>query len=1047
MAISRQTSTRATLAAFCVVLASLLWGAGAAGAAEIQFEAALPSISGASLEVQVKPQDEQVACRAEVTPVAQDDWAGASVVPCSLEGDMIPCPRASSGDPGECQRGTASIAGLARDAEYRYRFIVTSASGRLEGLGGTFHTFGVEAFSLEAVDASGDPDSTAGSHPYELVTRITLSHGEVKGADGAAALVKDILAELPSGLVGNPTAAARCPVRLAEERRCSGDSQIGVLKIRAAGNHLNFFNTQIFNMTPAQGQAARFGGEVNLSTNAYIAAGVRTGTDYGINAGGTNLTTITNPFGFEIRLWGVPADPRHDAKRVCPDESTGCGVTPGTPVRPFLRNPTRCAGPLQARVEVDSYNLPDTFFPGSFQMPAITGCEALQFHPTLELKPTTETAESPTGLHVDLHVPQDEDPDGLATPDLKDAVVQLPPGLTVNPSSANGLEGCTPTQIGLTTPVGTTPMHTTPDPAGCPDAAKIGTVEVDTPLLDHPLSGAVYIATPYENPFGSLLAIYIAVADPESGVVIKLAGKVDIGPEGQLTTSFTDNPQLPFEDFKLDFFEGPRAALKTGALCGDHTTTSSLTPWSAPASGPPATPSYGYKISNQPGGGNCPTSADQQPNGPAFEAGSESPISGAYTPFVVHLRREDGTQQFSSLTVTPPPGLLGKLAGIPYCSDGALAAAGGKSGKEEQASPSCPAASEVGIVNVGAGAGPSPFYVQGHAYLAGPYKGAPLSLAIVTPAVAGPYDLGTVVVRSALEVDPYSSQITVKSDPIPTELKGIPLDVRSIAVKMDRSGFTLNPTSCEALAVGGSLTTTVGRTATLHNGFQVGKCGKLAFKPTLKLSLKGETRRIGHPALKAVLTYPQHGAYANIARAQVNLPHSEFLDQGNLNKTCTKPVLLEGRCPKSTIYGKAKAWSPLLDEPLQGPVYLVGGFGYKLPALVADLDGQIRVLLKGKVDSGQNKGIRNTFEAVPDAPVSRFVLEMKGGKKYGLLENSESLCEKPQKAIARFRAQNGRVLQWKSVIANDCKKKGKGKKQKSKGQGKHSKSQQKGKKG
>jgi hypothetical protein len=1020
MTVSRPTLMRPALAVATLVLLSMLWAAGRAGAAEIQEEAAQPHIFSASLEAQVDPLGEDTSCQVEYKTMAAFEaggWAGADALDCA--------PAAlSSADPP--QRVTAELPGLSRDTEYRYRFVATSGADVVEGSGGVFHTFGVEAFTIEALDAASAPDSSAGSHPYELVTRITLPHGQVKGIDGAAALAKDILAELPPGLIGNPIAADRCRTRLAEEDKCSGDSQVGVLRLRSAGEAPNIFKSQIYNMTPARGEAARLGGEVNLSTNAYIGAGVRTGDDYGINAGSVNLPTLTNPFEFEIRLWGVPADPAHDLLRVC-GELAGCSVTPGTPERPFLRNPTRCGEPLRARLEVETYDLPGALFGREFAMPAITGCDQLEFEPALEARPTSETADSPTGLHVDLGVPQNEDPDELATPDLRDAVVKLPPGLTLNPSSATGLESCTPAQIGLTTPVGTTPVHTTAAPAACPDAAKVGTVKVETPLLDHPLSGAVYVATPYDNPFKSLLAIYIAVDDPESGVVIKLAGQVEIGAEGQLTTTFEDNPQLPFDSFELDFFGGPRAALKTPALCGTYTTTSTLAPWSAPDSGPPATPSDSHQIRLAPGGGNCPTSAGQLPNSPTFEAGSESPLAGAFSPFVLNLRREDGSQQFSSLTVTPPPGLIGKLAGIPYCPDSSLAMAARKTGIEERGAPSCPAASEVGVVNAGAGAGPSPYYVQGRAYLAGPYKGAPLSLAIVTPAVAGPYDLGTVVVRAAIEVDPFTAQITVKSDPIPTELKGIPLDVRSIAVRMNRSNFTLNPTNCEAMSVGGVVTSTLGRTATLANRFQVGSCKRLGFQPKLKIGLEGGTKRHRFPALKAVLTYPRKGAYANIARSQVGLPHSEFLEQGHIGaEVCTRPQLAAAQCPRASIYGRAKAWSPLLDKPLEGPVYLGVGFGHALPDLVAELNGQIRVLVHARIDTTKQKGLRSTFEVVPDAPVSRFVLEMQGGKK-GLLVNSENLCRKTHRASARFVAHNGRRVTLRPVVENDCKKARRGK--------------------
>lgn len=636
------------------------------------------------------------------------------------------------------------------------------------------------------------------------------------------------------------------------------------------------------------------------------------------------------------------------------------------------------------------------------------------------MRPTSEVADSPTGLHVDLRVPQNEDPEGLATADLREAVVKLPVGFTLNPSSANGLAACTPAQFGLTTPLGVAPIHTTAAPASCPDGAKIGTVEIDSPLLDHTLPGGVYVAEPYQNPFGSLLAIYIAVADPESGVVVKLAGHVEIGPNGQLTTTFAENPQLPFNSFKLDFFGGDLAALKTPEVCGDYGTTALLTPWSAPESGPPVSLAETHSVHLAADDGACPTAASRQPSAARFEAGSEAPLAGAFSPFVVRLSRADGSQRFSSLTVMPPPGLLGRLTGIPYCPDASLAAAAAKSGTAEREAPSCPQASEVGSVVVGAGAGAKPYYASGKAYLAGPYKGAPLSLAVVTPAVAGPYDLGDVVVRAALEVDPTTAQITVKSDPIPTELKGIPLDVRSIAVKMDRPRFTINPTNCEEMAVGGSFTTVQGVSVPLSNRFQVGGCRELGFRPRLSLRLGGATKRDRHPSVIAVLR-PRAGD-ANVGRTAVSLPPTQQIDNASIQNPCTRVQFEADACPKGSILGFAKAVSPLLDQPLKGPVYFRSNGGERLlPDLVADLHGQINIVLIGEVSAVRGR-IRTVFATVPDAPVSRFELRISGGKR-GWLVNNENLCKRPQRAIVKMRSQSGRRLSYMPTVATACKEK------------------------
>jgi len=938
-----------------------------------------------------------------------------------------------------------------------------------------------------ATTASGSTARLAGSHPYALTIGLGFPvedagpSPETENNYGVGGGVRDASVVLPPGLVVNPSAAPKCKeAELESPVGCPPDSQIGTVKIANSVARTTATTSPLFNMKAAPGSPGEFGFEFGGLDGTYIhlQGHVRSDGMYELTAGANDAIAKAGVFAVQTNLWGVPSDSSHDAQRgecfnagvgtvppeaLCPFETEG--VLQKFVNRALVTMPSACSGPLSLQASADSWIAPNdvktrdavtTDLAGN--PVGVEGCSNLDFRPTIEVKPDNTSADSPTGLSAHLHVPQNEayenaagEPE-FAEATLKDAKVVLPAGVSINPSAANGRSACSAAQIGLITPIGQgTDVHFRNEPASCPDNAKVGTVRVETPLLQdeaifgvqtaHPLAGSIYLAQPYENPFGSLLAIYIAVNDPSTGVVIKLAGKVEADPvTGQLTTTFLENPQLPFEDFELEFTAGPRAALRTPITCGDRQSHSELTSWASPL---PVVSSEPFPVDRGASGGSCATSANQLPNHPTFEAGTTSPLAGRYSPFVMKLSRDDGAQEFGALNVTLPAGLTGRLAGTPYCPDDALAAAASKTGREEEANPSCPKASEVGTVTVGAGAGSQPFYARGTAYLAGPYKGAPLSLAIVTPAVAGPYDLGDVVVRSALNLNLFTAQISVKSDPLPTILKGIPLDVRSISVQIGKSDFTLNPTSCEPMSLDAEAVSTTGQTAQLSTHFQVSGCEQLKFKPKLALSLKGATKRAGHPALKAVVSYPKKGAYSNIARAQVSLPHSEFLDQNNLNKVCTQPQLISNTCPTKSIYGHAKAWTPLLEKPLEGPVYLGVGFGYKLPALVADLNGQVRILLKGKVDTSKQHGIRNTFEAVPDAPVSKFVLELKGGKKYGLLENSENICRKPQYASAQFAAQNGLTAHLRPLIANSCKSSAKGhKKGHRRGKEKHHKSKE-----
>jgi hypothetical protein len=950
--------------------------------------------SSAIVRADIDPHGYETTCEVEVVDEATYQASGFG------EAASVPCPEPLAAGNGD-RTVRVELPGLTIGTVYHYRFVVrsgaTSGGGLVFGEDRTFATFKVEDLTVEVKDEAGEPFTQAGGHPYEMRVSFDFNLTEpgierIPSEKNAAGNIRNVKVQLPPGLIGNPTAVPKCSPGDLKRRSCPIQARVGRMDVRSAqlDNGVLEYG-DIYNLQAPRGIAAEFGAQLSAFPSVRMDFGVRTGSDYGIDSIVVAVNADTGVSGVEVRIKGVPGN-----------------FTGVEPVRPLLSNPTSCAGPLHVNLAADTWQEPGVFVEADEELPAITGCNQVQFEPSLEARPTTNVADAPTGLDVDLHVPQNEDLAGLRTADLRKATVTLPEGITLNPAGANGLAACAPGEFDI---------HGSAA-ANCPDASKVGTIEVDTPLVDHPLPGSVFVARPFDNPFGSLVALYLGVHDPETGVVIKLAGKVEIDPQtGRLSSTFDENPQLPFEHLRLHFFGGAKAPLRTPATCGTYRTTSSLTPWSAPESGPPATPSDSYLIDQAPGGGSCPRSEAEQPHAPSFEAGTVTPIAGIYSPFVLRLHREDGSQQIAKLTVTPPPGLLAKLAGTSYCPEGALASAAQKSGAAELAFPSCPDSSRVGTVEVAAGAGPAPYRVKGTAYLAGPYQGAPLSLAIVTPAVAGPFDLGSVVVRSALHVDPETTQITVKSDPIPRILQGIPLDIRTISMQIDRPSFTRNPTSCDPSTVSAQAISLLGQPSLLSRRFQLGNCGALAFKPKLALRLKGGTRRTQNPALRATLTMPDGNA--DIAGAQVTLPRSEFLDQSHIRTVCTRVRFAADTCPARSVYGAARAWSPLLDQPLKGPVYLRSNGGDRqLPDLVADLEGQIPVVLVGYIDSKKG-GLRTTFARVPDAPVSKFVLDMQGGKK-GLLENSTNICRSPQRAKARFAGHNGKVFESAPVLQVRC---------------------------
>jgi hypothetical protein len=943
--------------------------------------------------------------------------------------------------------------------------------------------FGIEAYEFQNEEAGGAATTQAGSHPFQQTTTITLNQAAAKGSGtgnsysvSPTGLAKDVRFHWPAGLLGNPSPGEKCTlaqflshVAAGTEavNACPASSAVGVAMVSVEEPNILGYATiavPIFNLEPAFGEPARLGFYVNLvSVPVAIDPALRSAganPDYGIDVSVTNISQIASLLSTTATVWGVPGDPAHDSVRgwgclAQSSEFPGLECQPASEPHPlaFLTMPTSCSGaPLQSSVLADSWAdplSPTPSFSSSPAMPTLDGCNRLPFAPTVVSSPTSNATTTGTGLSFDLNFHDEGLTSGkeeaLAQSQMKKAVVTLPEGFTANPSLAEGLKACAQGEYEATT----TQLGT-----GCNPESKVGEVEVESPLIaGQKVLGGLYVAKQGENPNGdaqhpggNLLTIYLIARNEELGILVRQALKVDPNPvTGQLTTEVDNVPQLPFSRFHLAFRSGQRSPLITPPACGEYTVKAKLYPYSNPAE--PVERESSFQITQGPEGLPCP-SGGVPPFHPGLEAGSQNNAAGTYSPFYVHISRKDSEQEITHFSIKLPPGVTGKLAGIPECADAQIAAAKAREheggGQEELNSPSCPQASEVGHSLVGAGVGNVLAYAPGKMYLAGPYHGSNISLVSITAAKVGPFDLGTVVVRFALKIDPETAEVSVDgatSDPIPHIVDGIPVHLRDIRAYVDRPQFVLNPTSCKKTSTASTIlgsglnfaSEADDQPVTVSSPFQAADCASLGFAPKLALSLKGGTKRGATPAFKAVLTYPKGGSYANIREAQVTLPHSEFLEQAHIKTICTRTQFKEGKvpgekCPAASIYGKAKAVTPILSEPLEGPVYLRSS-SHQLPDLVAALNNkQVNIDLDGHIDSVEGGRIRNTFEAVPDAPVTSFTLEMQGGKK-GLLTNSTNLCKSTNHAIADFSGQNGKLHDFNPVLQPQCggkaKKKGK----------------------
>lgn len=893
--------------------------------------------------------------------------------------------------------------------------------------------FANDGFAVSATNRDGTPDTQAGSHPYaytttiavnsELVNTINPRTGQAEEIPVAAGGdVKDIEVNLPPGMVGDPSATPQCSLEKFRgligffRTECAADTQVGITDL-TLGNFNGVINQtlhlKVFNLVPPRGVPAEFG-FVIVGVPVVLVPRVRTGGDDGVSV---EFTSVPQSFSLllgKLTLWGVPSDPGHDPERGnCWSEGSVFSGEPaitgraaeeqcafGSPPRPFLSLPTSCTGPLRFTARIDSWKAPGAFREAEASLPGLTGCEMLDFSPSVVVQPEPAQADSPSGLSVEIKVPQTYDnSDGLAEANLKDTTVTLPAGTAVNPAAADGLLACSEEQFGL---------HDAAEVA-CPDASKVGVVEVTTPLLEHPLLGGVFIAQQGNlagngsNPFGSLIALYLEVRDPYSGVLVKLAGEVKPDPvTGQLVTTFLNNPQVPFDSLRLSFFGGPRAALVNPPLCGSYTTSTEMTPWSGGAA---ASPQSVFQVTSGPGGSACVPSL---PFSPSLVSGTTSNQAGGFSPFSLTFFRSDGEQNLGRISVSTPPGLLGSLAAVPLC------------GEPQASQGTCGPESQIGHVTVGVGAGSNPLYVTGDMYLTGGYNGAPFGLSIVVPAIAGPFNLGTVVVRAAVTVDSHTAALTVTSEPLPQILQGIPLHIRAVNVAVDREHFIFNPTSCNPLSVQATLSSSLGANYPVHTHFQATNCAVLAFKPKLTVTTSGKTSRADGTSLDVRLSFPagSQGSEANIAQVKVDLPKQLPSRLTTLQKACTATVFdaNPASCPAASVVGIAKAITPVLPVVLSGPVYFVSHGDEAFPDLEIILQGYgVRVDLVGSTFISKAGITSSTFKTVPDVPVSSFELYLPEGK-YSALAANGNLCTSKLAMPTALVAQDGATIHQSTPI-------------------------------
>jgi hypothetical protein len=918
--------------------------------------------------------------------------------------------------------------------------------------------FGVQSYELAAENEGGSLDTQAGSHPFQLTTTLALNQKFVPDpfvflrekfpmVPYSAAQTKDLVVKLPPGLVGNVTSFPQCSEAdfsrgVGFKNACPADTAVGVASATLFEPEVSEFvpfggvgtaTVPVFNLVPAPGEPARFGFDA-FTNFVTLDTSVATGEDYAVVTSVGNITEIASLLSSQVTLWGVPADARHDRSRGWGclagelNPSPSCASLGQSQPAPFLALPGSCTEPLRSTMLADSWREPGARFADGridprdprwkearSESPALAGCNQVPFAPSISVEPETQAGSTPTGLKVDVHVPQQpsSSANGLAEADVKATTVTLPRGVLLNPSAAHGLESCSETGIGFKgfkefeaeTPTAVfTP--TLPEPF-CPDASKVGTVHIRTPLLAHELEGAVYLAQQNVNPFGSLIALYFVAEDKVSGVLVKLAGKVTLNAEtGQVVSTFENTPQTPFEDFKLEFFGGPTGQLTTPAYCGTYTTTASFTPWS----GSKAAPGAVEASSSFPITSGCTSAPNPQPFAPSFQAGSTNNQAGGFTPFTLTIGNPDGDQALRGFTMKLPPGMAAVLASVTPCPE------------PQAANNECGPESLIGHSTANSGLGGDPFALPGRVYLTGPYKGAPFGISVVTPAVAGPFNLGNVTVRSTINVDPTTAAVTITSDPFPTFVQGIPAQLKQINVTVDRPNFQFNPTNCDPMAVSGTLTGVQGASAPASSPFQVANCARLPFGPKLTSEVGGRGSKANGIGFYVNVDSAGLGQ-ANIAKVELQLPIQLPSRLTTIQKACADAVfnVNPASCDEGSLIGKAIVHTPVLKNPLMGPAYLVSHGNAAFPDVEFVLQGEgITLVLDGKTDI--KKGITySRFESTPDAPLTTFQTELPAGPHSALgvnlpVSGNYNLCGTSLLMPTKITGQNGAVIQQTTHI-------------------------------